>query len=586
MFKAGRVFLLALVVTTVLASALGATVIISNDAEWQSPYLLGYYAWKTGYYFAGIDSPATAHDLIPYQIPKTDNVVIYEGPKPIVKNYEAYLRAQGFQHVTTVKFKSPYDLMYELPAKWHLRLTGAVLVSDAGGAWVLSAGPLAYASNSYLILLNNRTRDGAISFVKSHNLSPVYVIGYAGRSVKTELPNATIVATGNRAKDAVMVAELLRKYTDYDSVAAATGLYLYLPGYPQAPPWWIGGKGKFPILLVNVNGVPKPTLDFIENNFIPRVLAEGKRPYIVTIGPDSDAAHAVLKQEILKKYPNVLILEQFGIKVRGAPGTGGSQIRPLPVLFLPAADVSIALESANVLPDGRIFLKLRNLGNAAGYVMPTDVSIKCQGGFTAEITPDKAFFVDAKDATIVEYDLNKTVPLGPCTVHVEGVYGADKDRMELEFNGTVPVNVQGINDPSRLKVLRIVYSPRLEHIIVYVKNTGTVPTYATVYLDNLLVDGVPTTVKTRQGMVLPGETAKLYAKVYLTDADILDNPTVHYTARFGKDAGMPVHIVTGTLPLEKETLQDVVFEFVQENSVLVAAALVLIILILIVLRKR
>jgi len=93
-------------------------------------------------------------------------------------------------------------------------------------------------------------------------------------------------------------------------------------------------------------------------------------------------------------------------------------------------------------------------------------------------------------------------------------------------------------------------------------------------------------VKTRQGLIRVGQTAKLYAKVFLTDADLLDNPEVHYTARFGKDAGLPVHIISGALPLEKETLQDVVLEWVSENYLLVSAALVLIIVLLIVLRKR
>ena len=585
MFKAGRYFLLVLVVTSVLANVLGATVIVSNDRDWRSAYILGYYAWKAGYHFAGIDSEATAKNLLPYQIPKKDTVVVYQGPDPVVKNYEAYLRAQGFTDVRTVSFRSPYDLMFDLPRELKLSFGGAVLVSDAGGIWALSAGPLAYSTNSYILFINNKTRDRVISFVKSHNLSPVFVIGYPGKSVKS-IPSATVIATGNRAEDAVRVAELFKKYVQYKTVALMTGMFLYLPGDPTAPPWWIGGEGNFPILAADPKGVPEPTLDFIENNFIPSAKAAGIRPWIMTVGPDADAAWAYLKQELANRYPGVLVVSQLGIKVKGLPGSPTAKVFPLPALFLPAADVSISIESASVVPDGRVFLKLRNIGSSAGYAMPTDISIKCSGGFSAEITPQKAFFVDAKDATIAEYDLNETVPVGACTVYVEGVYGADRDRMDFEFNANIPVQVRGINDPSKIEVQRIVYSPRLEHIIVYVKNTGSVPTWATVYLKNLLVDGVPTTVKTRQGLIRAGQTAKLYAKVFLTDADLLDNSEVHYTARFGKDAGLPVHIISGTLPLEKETLQDVVLEWVSENYLLVSAALVLIIVLLIVLRKR
>ena len=573
MFKAGKYFLLALVVTAVFANVLGATTILVNDSDWRSAYIVGYYAAKAGYHFMAIDSQASAREIIPYLLSKNDQIIIYQGPKPVVKNYGAYLKAQGFTHVSTTSFDSPYALMYDLPARWHLHLTSAVLVSDAGGEWVLAAGPLAYDFNAYLILLNNRTRDNAISFVKAHGLSPVYVIGYAGRSVSRDLPSAHIIATGNRAKDAVEVAETLYKIHPFEQVFVMSGMFLYLPTRPDDPPLWTGVRGQNPIVISYVDKIPPATMQFLGNDYVKS---------IIFVGPELDARW----QEAHNAFPNKKVLSLFAIGYVHVPDRVPGKPYPLPALFLPAADVSVVAESARVLPDGRVYLKLRNVGSSAGYAMPIDLVLTCTGGFTAEITPQNAVFVDAKDSAIVEYNMGQAVPLGACTLKVSGVYGEDKDRMDLDFNATIPVQVQGINDPSKISVERIVYSPRLEHIIVYVKNTSSVPTWATVYLNNLLVDGVPTTVKTREGLIRAGQTAKLYAKVYLTDADILDNPEVHYTARFGKDAGLPVHILSGTLPLEKETLQDYVLEWVSENYLLVAAALVLIIILLIVLRKR
>ncbi len=568
-----RWVILALVVTLFAGKVFALRVILVNDADWRSAYIVGYYAAKKGYGFMAIDSEATGREVIPYLLSKSDDIVIYRGPNPVFKNYVAYLKAQGFTHVQVVSFKSPYDLMYSLPQQWGIHLTGAVLVSDSGGEWVLSAGPLAYASNSYLLLLNNRTKARAVSFVKSHNLSPVYVVGYPGKSVRDALPNARIIATGNRAEDAVEVAKELRKFVSYSQVLVMSGMYLYLPSRPTDPPIWTGSRGKNPILIAYVNKLPKATLDFLKQDFVKA---------IVFVGPELDQQWSNVHQ----MFPDKRVLSLFAVGYVHVPTRRPGQPYPLPVMFLPSADVSVSLESAKVLPDGRMFLKLRNLGSSAGYAMPTDIVLKCQNGFHAEITPQKAFFVDAKDSTIAEYDLNQTVPLGACTLSVTGVYGADKDNMELDFNAVVPVEVQGINDPSKISVERIVYSPRLQHIIVYVKNTGSVPTYVTVYIDHLLIDGIPHIVKTRQGMVMPGAEAKLYARVYLTDADFLDNPTVHYTARFGKDAGLPVHIITGTLPLEKETLQDVVLDWLSQNYLLVSAALVLIIVMLLVLRRR
>ncbi len=572
MSAARTIILLALVVTFVLSTASALTVLV-NDSDWRSAYITGYYAAKKGYGFMAIDSEATAREVIPYLLKKDDEILILQGPKPVVKNYEGYLKGRGFTKVRTETFKSAYDLMFDLPQKWGLNLKGAVLVSDAGGEWVLAAGPLAYASNSYLLLLNNRTRDDVISFVKSHNLLPVYVIGYAGKSIERDLPNAKIIATGNRAEDAVKVAEEMRKFVPYSQVLVMSGMFLYLPSRPDDTPIWTGAKGKNPIVISYVKELPDATKTFLQNDYIKAV---------VFIGPELDARWSEARNLLKGKR----VLSLFAVGYVHVPTRTPGKPYPLPVMFLPAADVSVTAESAKVLPDGRIFLKLRNIGSSAGYVMPTLIDLKCQGGFSAEITPQKAFFIDAKDAVIAEYNFGQTVPVGTCTLYVEGVYGADKDRMELEFNATMPVAVQGINDPSKVQVTRVVYSPRLERFIVYVKNVSNVPAYVTVYLNGVLIDGVPHDLKTRQSLVRAGQTAKLYAKAFLTDADILDNPEVKYTARYGRDAGLPIHIESGSLPLEKETLQDVVLEWISENYLLVSAALVLIIVLLIVLRKR
>ena len=569
-----RVFaVLPLLFVLFAGTSLAATVVLANDSDWRSAYVIGYYAAKKGYGFMAVDSEASGREVLPYVLNKDDEIIVYSGPDPVIKNYEGFLRAQGFENVRTVSFGSPYDLMFDLPREWGLELRSAVLVSDSGGEWVLAAGPLAYASDSYVLLLNNRTKDRIVSFVRSKGLEPVYVIGYAGRSLKEELPGATFIATGNRAQDSVEVAKIMREFVPYSQVYVLSGMFLYLPSRPDTAPVWTGAGGKQPVLISYVNELPRATLDFLKSDFIKAV---------VFVGPELDERWSEARAEL----PDKKVLSLFAVGYVRVPTRAPGKPYPLPALFLPAADVSIVPESASVVPDGRAFLRLRNLGSSAGYAMPTLLSIKCGGGFTAEITPQEAVFVDAGDSAVVEYSFGQVIPAGDCTLYVEGVYGADKDRMELDFNAALPVTVKNIDDNSSVEVARIVYSPRLERFVIYVRNTGDVPAYVTVYLKGVLVDGVPTDLKTRQVPVRPGKTEKLYAKAYLTEADILDNPEVKYTARFGKDPGLPVHITSGTLPLEKETLQDVVLEFVLENPLLSAAALVLILVLLILLRKR
>ena len=562
-----------LTVAIFTSTSLAATVVLANDSDWRFAYILGYYAPKKDFGFMALDSEASARDVIPYVLKKDDEIIIYSGPNPVIKNYEGFLRGNGFENVRTLSFESAYDLMFDVPESWGLNLRSAVLVSDSGGEWVLSAGPLAYASDSYLLLLNNRTKERIVSFVKNRNPEPVYVIGYAGKSLKEELPNATFIATGNRAQDSVEIAKIMRSTVPYSQVQVLSGMFLYLPSRPDDVPVWTGAKGRQPVLISYLNELPEVIFNFLKGDDIKAV---------VFVCPELDARWSDARTKLSDKT----VLSLFAVGYVQVPTRAPGKPYPLPALFLPAADVSILPESASILPDGRVFLKIRNLGSSAGYAMPTLLTLNCSEGFTAELTPQKTTFVDARDSAILEYNFGQVIPVGTCSLYVEGTYGADKDRMELEFNASLPVAVQNVNDSSSIEVTRIVYSPRLERFVVYVKNVGDVPTHATVHLSAVLIDGVPTDLKTRQVLIRPGSTEKLYAKAYLTDADILDNPEIKYTARYGQDPRLPVNITSGSLPLEKEALQDVVLEFIQENSFLFLAALVLIIVILILLRKR
>jgi len=567
-----RVFHVLIFLSMFIGAAFSSTIILSNDSDWRSAYILGYYASKKGYGFLALYSEASAREVFPYLLNKDDNIVIYSGPNPVVKNYGGFLRGKGFENVRTVSFRSPYDLMFDVPEEWGLDLRSAVLVADSGGEWVLMAGPLAYASDSYMLLLNNKTKDRILQFIRGRSFDSIYVIGYAGKSLREELPGATFVATGNRARDSVEVAKILRSFVPYSQVYVLSGLFLYLPSKPFDVPKWTGGKGRYPILISYVNGLPEATLSFLKNDYVQAAEFVG----LEMVSSKDDAKEAL---------PNKRVVALFAFKYENVPTREQNRVFPLPAFLLPTADLSITLESATALIDGRILLKLRNDGSSAGYVMPTFLRVECQEGYLWEITPQETAFIDANDSTVIEYNSGQVIPMGNCFIYVEGVYGADRDRMDFEFDANIPLELYDVADNASIEVTKIVYSPRLERFIIYVKNLGDVPAYVTVSIHGVLIDGVPRELKTEQVQVPPGSTKEIYIKARLTDADLLDNAEIKYSARFGENPDLLVHMISGTLPLLVENLQFAVITFVIEYA-LVIIALILLFLFILFMRRR
>jgi len=549
-----------------------ATIVIANAKDWRFAYILGYYAPMKNYGFLAIDSRANGEEVIPYLIHnKSEQIIVYESDNPVIPNYEGLLRAKGFTNVRTVRVHDPYTFMFDLPRDWGIHPKGYVLVSDSAGEWVLSAGPLAYEKGDEILFINNRTIDRIISAVPK--TASIYVIGYQGRRLHKAFPNAVFISTGSKAKDSIEIAKEFNKDVQFSQVYVLSGMFLYLPALPDDPPVWTGAKGKYPVIITYTSGMP----DYVE-----KFLSSPQIKAIVFIGPELDKQWSELRE---KFKGTKRVTELFAVGYRNVPTREPGKPYPQPAFLLPTAEVKITPESVDALAVGKIFIRLRNVGKAAGYARITYIRIKC-GDETMEIMPKNAIFVDAGDSVLAEYNVGKVLPQTNCSVYLEGLYGPDADRSTGDFNATFSVYPQSFNDPSKVDVLLVKYSPRLERFIIYVKNTGPVRTYVTAYLKDVLIDGVPHTIKSRQVALAPGETERIYAKAYLTDADFLDNPEVTVVLRYGEQPNLPVKILVKKLKLEKETFTDIVIEFIQENPILVGAVVLFIIFILFVLLRR
>jgi len=559
---------LALLLLLLVAPTAFSAVNVSVSKDWRVAYLLGYYSHMGGDGFLAADNAANAKEVIPYLLPKNDEIVVYEDDDPFVKNYEAVLRGMGFTNVRTVKVSDPYTLNFDL-MKLYGPFDCYVIVPDSSGEWIYSAGAYAFAKGCAVLLLNNRTIDRIIAEVPAD--ADVTIVGYEGKRLREAFPNALIIATGNKAADSVELAKRFPK--PFDQVFLVSGMYLYLPGNAWDPPIWTGGGGRYPVLIAYPDGVPEVVKQFILEHV----------KVVSFIGPELDAAFGRFREEVGDKVKSFILIN---VGYQGVPTRDPGTPYPLPVLVLPTGDVRIDLESVSALPEGNLFLVFRNVGEAVGYVLPTYIRISC-GDLVIEpelnLEPVPVY---GRDYSIVEIYVGEPLPQEECVLYLEARYGPDKDRLMFEFNKELRFRPQAVEDPTELAIERVVYSPRYEAFIIYVRNESPVRAYVIPEVVDVLVDGIPTTFKGRVSYVEPNSTGKLYVKALLTEADLIDNPEVKVVLRYGKSRDLPVKVTSAVLPLEKETLTDVVVEFIQENWLLVGAALALLIILLLILRRK
>ncbi len=573
--KVGKGLLL-LIFFLLLAPTHALTVVI-NSYDWRVVYLVSYYASLAGVRSVHIPEGNYASIYLPSLLPKNDTVIIYEDSSPVFRNYAAYLRANGFNNVKTRPVGDPYDLMFQLPHEFNVKTSGSLLVSDSDAMLVLAAGPLAARRNLKIYFINPRTRERIIGSITD----VVYVVGYGGKSVKEAYPSAIFFDSPSKYAIEVNLAKELNKYSKYAQVYLMSGLVLYSTMAPDFP-FWLGTLqvrtdggytyelGKFPVLVVPVHvyEIPEIIIRFLES---PQI------KHIVLYGPELSELN-----ELRSKIPGKSFTSYLGVYYRSPTGATIG-LAPMGIV-LPAANVQMNVENVAATVDGNIYILFRNTGTTSGVVMVTGLTITC-GDVNESRSVEIVAPVDARDTAMIEYSIGKPLPAANCTLTITYLYGPSVERLIESRTQRVEFTPQSIEDRAKVSVTDLAYSPRIERIIVFLKNDSEVPAYAFVVLKGLLVDGVPHDYRSNVVRIPAGGTAKAYVRVYLTDADILDNTEVKGFVRFGERRELPIHIQSFALPLRKVTLTEEVISFLSENWLLVAAV-VIIILLLLFLRKR
>ncbi len=546
------------------------TVYVSNDHDWRTAYLLGYYASKTDNYFFPLVNPndAVSYVSILSNFARThpnEEIVIYEGSDPVIKNFESLLRTKGIK-VRTVRFTDSLDLMFDLPNQVGYTPKGILLVPDGVGAWLLASAPYAARNDLAIYLINNRVMDRLVA-LKSNN---VVIVGYNGKRLKEAFPNATIFATGNKYKDSV---EIAKTFGDVSQVYVMSGLFLYLPAAPTKSP--VYANGGYPILISGFDDFPESVKDYILNSPSIKVVA--------FVGPDLINLWSNVKAKYADSGKKFIIL--MSVKYPNVEGKNPSADYTPPYIILPSGEIALSVDSVRILPD-KVFLTVRNRGTGTGYFIITDLSLDCEGVTTSTSLTDPVF-IGGSETVSISLDLNDTIPSGrQCKVKVTGFYGPDKDRLELPFEKNLLVLSENVpNDPTKIEFLEAKYWPNLERVVVLLRNDSGSMAYAQVAAD-LVVDGIRRTYRSNIVRVPPGKTAKAYIKVFLTDADILDNQDAQIEVFYGKDADLLHKLLKVRTPVEKATFTDMVVAFVQENALLVGGIVVLLIIILLILRRR
>ena len=132
------------------------------------------------------------------------------------------------------------------------------------------------------------------------------------------------------------------------------------------------------------------------------------------------------------------------------------------------------------------------------------------------------------------------------------LYGESPEFMEryvLEPKKIAPpfvvkIEIGSLNDKSNVTFISAAYNKNLRRFVIRVKNTGPVDAYVDAVIEDIVIDEVKQNLN-HEGVVKVsvGKTKELYIKAKLTEADILDNPTLKIKIFYGQNKDALIKVI-------------------------------------------
>jgi hypothetical protein len=540
-----------------LANAAQAEVVVINSQDWMDVYSGMLYAATIGDSVLFLTNKRYA-TVLNEVMPAREPVLLFESERvPYKVNLAGTLRKQA--HETKVVYTSGgRGLNLKLAAE--VNATNFVLVDPTYGFNAVAAAPYALRMHGFVLFVDAQNADQVVAFLATRpQLDEVLVYGAIADRVQERLARFSpeVINTGNRYRDN---AAIMRKYFAraplVDQAVLTSGEFLE----SQV----VGGA---PVILIGKERVLNDTI---------AVVRESNLGTAIVIGNDLTRG---AKQ--LKDATGVSTFVKVG---QGIP-QGVSEYEPIKALdmfFLPSLVIEMDLGAVRYNALEKVLeVVYRNRGSRAFF--SGTISVLVDGETVQTLGDIQPQHLERNETRGFRYavDLTEAIAGGrSMTADVFTTYGESIDSMDRAIAAQVDVSVSTAEDPCALELGKVTFDERTQRISVVLENAADVDCYASVALQDVLIDDRAEIVQFPQGVVPAGSSAKFKLKQRMTPVDLEDNPTVHARVFYGANDGLLFKVLDQTVPF---TLAG------EYTAIIIASVIVLLVglvVVLLVMLKR
>lgn len=493
--------------------------VMVNSADWQDVYSGMLYASLEGAKGSFLVDERDAFEkvrLADTQHPET--LVVESASRPIVAGYTTSLAQQGL----IVEKMISEDLDVNVKLAKRLRTNRFIIVDDTYGYNAVSVAPFAVQSKRYVLFVNAKNLASVERFLSDVANPDILVYGYILRDAQKvfEEYEPEILNEQDRFLNNMAITKRFLQERPVTQVTFSNGEFL-------EPSLFFG---NFPTVFIGKSTTPQAVKNFIVENRITSGVLVG---------------NALVN--VMRQMRDELNLSVF---IRFSQGRF-NEIRDLDLFFLPISNLELSITNIYYDPSqNKLIVTYKNIGPSFLYFR-SSIGLYVKDELLRRIGDEKPVFLEASEIKSVSYDLGDMAKVTDAiSAKISTVYGESPQSQEFLLDHVASVEALEFRDDSSLRIISLTYDEAALAFFVEVENTGPVPTYVHLELQDVKVGDLMYTLTVSGSILLqPAEIRKIKIPANLLDEDYPKNPTIAVSANYGKERTLLIHQIVQNMEL-------------------------------------
>lgn len=534
----GLILALFLIISTIIASSnvLGVEKVISNSADWRDVYSTMLYASLIGKQ-PGLFLTSTRHGtILLYSIPTGTNgtLIVSSRSQPYTVNYKSAMDSQGYKDVEElVTNKINLDLAKRVVKEKNIKKF--IIVDDAYGYNALSAASYAVIDNYYVLFVNDRNAAEIDTFLSGITIEKMIIFGQVDETVKSRLAkyNPETINKGDRFDNNIEMVQRYLKVRQSKQVLMSNGEFIEASIM----------SGDDPVIFIGKSTVPQQIQDYIKTSGF---------QVSVLIGNELINSATAIRRQL-----GISVFVKFAQGSRTPTGPIAT-VEDLDKFPMPRYAVDMGIYSIMYnKATGSLWVTYKNKAGIGAYVKGT---ITINGDESLKIADTDPVFIDKNQYKTIIYNQfidgrQIAIDSSNITAAVYTLFGEGKKSLDNVLEASMQVESVQILDGSVMNITNVEYDKNKKAFILTVENIGTVDSYVSAEITDILINGEYLTISS-PGTILvkAGKKAKIEIAASLSDLDISNNPTVKVKIYYGERENSLINTRSAEFPFNLVSL--------------------------------